>query len=143
MPLNNKFCLKNTGLRYSNKLMTTKSLTRNLLKSESNDPNLPIILREMKEIWCFSLTVNDIVHTCLECGGSHWSWFSVRVVVCFAVKVPLTITRSHARGMDAFKLTKELRLNYEQEVHYLPKKTGLSLIASSVQVSCFSWSKQR
>lgn len=43
-------------------------------------------------------------------------------------------TRSHARGMDAFKLMKELRLNYEQEVHYLPKKTGLSLIASSVQV---------
>ena len=29
---------------------------------------------------------------------------------------------------------KELRLNYEQEVQYLPKKTGLSLIASSVQV---------
>ncbi|TWW66895.1 cyclin-G2-like [Takifugu rubripes] len=35
--------------------------------------------------------------------------------------------------MDAFKLMKELRLNYEQEVHYLPKKTGLSLIESSVQ----------
>lgn len=38
--------------------------------------------------------------------------------------------------MDAFKLMKELRLNYELEGQYLPKKTGLSLIASSVQVSC-------
>lgn len=37
--------------------------------------------------------------------------------------------------MDAFKLMKELRLNYEQEVQFLPKKTGLSLIESSVQVS--------
>lgn len=36
--------------------------------------------------------------------------------------------------MDAFKLMRELRLNCEQEVHYLPKKTGLSLIESSVQV---------
>lgn len=36
--------------------------------------------------------------------------------------------------MDAFKLMRELRLNCEQEVHYLPKKTGLSLIASSAQV---------
>lgn len=42
---------------------------------------------------------------------------------------------SDAQGMDAFKLMKELRLNYEQEVQYLPKKTGLSLIESSVQVS--------
>lgn len=45
------------------------------------------------------------------------------------------MTCSDAQGMDAFKLMKELRLNYEQEVHYLPKKTGLSLIESSVQVS--------
>lgn len=37
--------------------------------------------------------------------------------------------------MDAFKLMKELRVNYEQEVHYLPKETGLSLIESTVQVS--------
>ncbi|KAM3600013.1 uncharacterized protein V6R79_015722 [Siganus canaliculatus] len=35
--------------------------------------------------------------------------------------------------MDAFKLMKELRLNYEQEVHYLPKETGLSLIESTMQ----------
>lgn len=63
--------------------------------------------------------------------------------MCFPVKVPLAITRSHARGMDAFKLMKELRLNYEQEAQYLPKKTGLSLIASSVQVRCFSFFNQR
>lgn len=44
-------------------------------------------------------------------------------------------TRSSARDMDAFKLMKELRVNYEQEVHYLPKETGLSLIESTVQVS--------
>lgn len=37
--------------------------------------------------------------------------------------------------MDAFKLMKELRWNYEQEVHYLPRETGLSLIESTVQVS--------
>ncbi|XP_028319317.1 cyclin-G2 [Gouania willdenowi] len=35
--------------------------------------------------------------------------------------------------MDAFKLMKELRVNYEQEVHYLPKETGLSLIESTAQ----------
>lgn len=37
--------------------------------------------------------------------------------------------------MDAFKLMKELRVNYEQEVYYLPKETGLSLIESTAQVS--------
>lgn len=37
--------------------------------------------------------------------------------------------------MDAFKLMKELRMNYEQEVFYLPKETGLSLIESTAQVS--------
>lgn len=37
--------------------------------------------------------------------------------------------------MDAFKLMKELRLNYEQEVHYLPRETGLRLIESTKQVS--------
>ncbi|XP_068191051.1 cyclin-G2 [Antennarius striatus] len=35
--------------------------------------------------------------------------------------------------MDAFKLMKELRVNREQEVHYLPKETGLSLIESTLQ----------
>nr|XP_057910964.1 cyclin-G2 isoform X2 [Doryrhamphus excisus] len=35
--------------------------------------------------------------------------------------------------MDAFKLMKELRLNYDQEVYYLPKETGLSLIESTNQ----------
>ncbi|KAM9793320.1 cyclin-G2 [Syngnathus typhle] len=35
--------------------------------------------------------------------------------------------------MDAFKLMKELRANYELEVYYLPKETGLSLIESSNQ----------
>ncbi|XP_029940237.1 cyclin-G2 isoform X2 [Salarias fasciatus] len=35
--------------------------------------------------------------------------------------------------MDAFKLMKELRLNYEQEVYYLPKETGLALIESAVE----------
>lgn len=35
--------------------------------------------------------------------------------------------------MDAFKLMKELRTNYEQEVHYLPKEAGLSLIESTTQ----------
>ncbi|XP_063319764.1 cyclin-G2 [Pelmatolapia mariae] len=33
--------------------------------------------------------------------------------------------------MDAFKLMKELRVNCEQEVHYLPKVTGLSAIEST------------
>lgn len=36
--------------------------------------------------------------------------------------------------MDAVKLMKELRVNYEQEASYLPKETGLSLIESTVQV---------
>ncbi|XP_051269507.1 cyclin-G2 [Dicentrarchus labrax] len=35
--------------------------------------------------------------------------------------------------MDAFKLMKELRVNYEQEAHYLPKETGLNLIESTMQ----------
>nr|XP_061836726.1 cyclin-G2-like [Nerophis lumbriciformis] len=35
--------------------------------------------------------------------------------------------------MDAFKLMKELRVNYDQEVDYLPKETGLSLIESTNQ----------
>ena len=36
--------------------------------------------------------------------------------------------------MDAFKLMKELRVNYEQEAHYVPKETGLNLIESAAQV---------
>lgn len=36
--------------------------------------------------------------------------------------------------MDAFKLMKELKTNHEQEVHYLPKETGLHLIESTVSV---------
>lgn len=36
--------------------------------------------------------------------------------------------------MDAFKLMKELRVNCEQEVHYLPKVTGLSAIESTAPV---------
>ncbi|XP_032395897.1 cyclin-G2 [Etheostoma spectabile] len=35
--------------------------------------------------------------------------------------------------MDAFKLMKELRVNYEQEAHYLPKETGLNLIESTTE----------
>ncbi|XP_061654892.1 cyclin-G2 [Phyllopteryx taeniolatus] len=35
--------------------------------------------------------------------------------------------------MDALKLMKELRANYELEVYYLPKETGLSLIESTDQ----------
>ncbi|KAM7393312.1 hypothetical protein PAMA_008118 [Pampus argenteus] len=35
--------------------------------------------------------------------------------------------------MDAFKLMKELRVNYDQEVYYLPKETGLSLIETTTQ----------
>lgn len=58
------------------------------------------------------------------------------LIVVFCSERNGSVTRSHARGMDAFKLMKELRQNYEQEAHYLPKKTGLSLIKSSVQVSC-------
>lgn len=88
--------------------------------------------------------MNDIVHRCSESGGSDRSCvFDLWILVCVAVKVLLPITCAHARGMDAFKLMKELRLNYEQEVHYLPKKTGLSLIASSVQVRPFSFFKHR
>lgn len=34
--------------------------------------------------------------------------------------------------MDAFKLMKELRVNYDQEVHYLPKVAGLVFIESTV-----------
>ncbi|XP_061590594.1 cyclin-G2 [Cololabis saira] len=34
--------------------------------------------------------------------------------------------------MDAVKLMKELRINYDQEVYYLPKETGLSLIESTL-----------
>uniref|UniRef100_A0A672ZV94 Cyclin G2 n=1 Tax=Sphaeramia orbicularis TaxID=375764 RepID=A0A672ZV94_9TELE len=37
------------------------------------------------------------------------------------------------RDMDAFKLMKELKTNYEQEVYYLPKEAGLSLIESTTQ----------
>ena len=37
--------------------------------------------------------------------------------------------------MDAYKLMKELRVNYEQEVFYLPKEQGLVLIESSTRVS--------
>lgn len=40
--------------------------------------------------------------------------------------------------MDAFKLMKELRMNYEQEVQYLPKETGLSLIESTMQVLIYN-----
>ncbi|XP_077478873.1 cyclin-G2 [Stigmatopora argus] len=36
--------------------------------------------------------------------------------------------------MDAFKLMKELWANYELEVYYLPKETGLSLIESTDQM---------
>ena len=36
--------------------------------------------------------------------------------------------------MDAFKLMKELRANYEQEGYYIPKETGLNLIESTEQV---------
>lgn len=46
--------------------------------------------------------------------------------------------------MDAFKLMKELRANLEQEVLYLPKETGLSLIESTQEVnqlSCKLWNK--
>lgn len=63
----------------------------------------------------------------------------------FAVKVLHHITYSCATNMDAFKLMKELRLNFEQEIYYLPKETGLSLIESTVQVSCEHhpyWSSQ-
>ncbi|CAL8341642.1 unnamed protein product [Arctogadus glacialis] len=35
--------------------------------------------------------------------------------------------------MDAFKLMKELRANYEQEGYYIPKETGLNLIESTEQ----------
>lgn len=108
-------------------------------------PNLPVSLTvtELSGIWRFPLLVNDIAHRCSESGGSDRSWLDLWILVCVAVKVLLTITCAHARGMDAFKLMKELRLNYEQEVHFLPKKTGLSLIASSVQVRPLSFFKHR
>lgn len=86
-------------------------------------------------------TVNDTANTGLESGLTDPGFTCG--LLCFAVKLVSTITSSHARGMDAYKLMKELRLNYEQEVQFLPKKTGLSLIASSVQVSCFSLFKRR
>ncbi|XP_042251982.1 cyclin-G2 [Thunnus maccoyii] len=35
--------------------------------------------------------------------------------------------------MDAFKLMKELKVNYEQEVYYLPREAGLSLIETTTQ----------
>ncbi|XP_056146552.1 cyclin-G2 [Lampris incognitus] len=40
--------------------------------------------------------------------------------------------------MDAFKLMKELRTNCEQEMYYLPKETGLSLIESTTQMDRIS-----
>jgi len=36
--------------------------------------------------------------------------------------------------MDALKLMKELRANYEQEGYFIPKETGLDLIESTAQV---------
>lgn len=53
--------------------------------------------------------------------------------------VPATITTkpgtcATAKNMDAFKLMKELKTNHEQEVHYLPKETGLHLIESTLSV---------
>lgn len=36
--------------------------------------------------------------------------------------------------MDAVRLMKELRANYDQEVDYLPKETGLDLIESAAEV---------
>lgn len=36
--------------------------------------------------------------------------------------------------MEGFKLMRELKMNYEQEVYYLPKETGLSLIETTTQV---------
>ncbi|XP_042365291.1 cyclin-G2-like [Plectropomus leopardus] len=35
--------------------------------------------------------------------------------------------------MDAYKLMKELRVNYEQEAHYLPKETGLKFIETTAE----------
>ncbi|XP_076020058.1 cyclin-G2 [Genypterus blacodes] len=35
--------------------------------------------------------------------------------------------------MDGFKLMKELRVNYEQELYYLPREAGLCLIESTTQ----------
>lgn len=35
--------------------------------------------------------------------------------------------------MDAVKLMRELKTNYEQEINYLPKETGLSLIESTTE----------
>lgn len=36
--------------------------------------------------------------------------------------------------MDAYKLKKELRVNYEQEAYYRPKEMGLRLIESTTEV---------
>lgn len=36
--------------------------------------------------------------------------------------------------MDAVRLMKELKANYEQEADFLPKETGLNLIVSAQQV---------
>lgn len=95
-------------------------------------------------------TANDTAHTGFESGLTDPGLSCGLVdpgfmcgLLCFAVKPVSTITSSHARGMDAYKLMKELRLNYEQEVHFLPRKTGLNLIASSVQVSSSSLVKRR
>ncbi|XP_053195783.1 cyclin-G2 [Scomber japonicus] len=35
--------------------------------------------------------------------------------------------------MEGFKLMRELKMNYEQEVYYLPKETGLSLIETTTR----------
>lgn len=63
------------------------------------------------------------------------------LISCFAVNIlwwKQEIAPSSASwDMDAFKLMKELRVNYEQEVDYLPKETGLSLIESTSQVRTF------
>lgn len=37
--------------------------------------------------------------------------------------------------MEAFKLMKELKANFEQESKYLPKESGLSLIESTTEVT--------
>lgn len=37
--------------------------------------------------------------------------------------------------MEAFRLMKELKLNLEQEILYLPKESGLKLIESSPEVN--------
>lgn len=37
-------------------------------------------------------------------------------------------------NMDAVRLMKELRVNYEQEEDFLPREAGLNLIVSAQQV---------